>query len=64
MYIISFLKEELISNRKVNMSEMSKINSLRIKRYSNFVCRVNRLKSITNVSEGTNSRDITDQHYI
>ena len=35
------------------MTEMSKINSLRVKEYSNIV-RVNGLESITNVSAGAN----------
>ena len=33
----TFFKEDFISNRKVNVKEMSKINSLRVKRYSNYV---------------------------
>ena len=41
-------KEYLISNRKANMREKSKINGLRVKRYSNVVCRVNGLESISN----------------
>ena len=45
MYIIIFIVEDLISNGKVHMSEMSKINSLRVKRK---YCGVNGLESISN----------------
>ena len=57
---MSFNKEALISNRKAHMSEKSKFNSLRVKRYSNNVCTVNEKKK-TNVSDRTHSLDLTDQ---
>ena len=54
---MSFIKEDLIYNRKVQMSEMSKINRLRVKRYPNG------LELVTNnVSDrATYPLDITDQ---
>ena len=60
IYIMTYIKEDLISNRKVNMSEMSKINNLRVKKYFNIVCRVNGLESIIN--KVTIPLDITDQN--
>ena len=45
------------------MNEKSKINNLRVKRYSNIICRVNDFESITNGSDReTHPLDITDEN--
>ena len=50
MYIMTFIKQDFIFNRKVHVSEMSKINSLCVKKYSNIVERMDLVESIANVS--------------
>ena len=58
---MTFIKEELICNRKVHMSEKSKINSLRVIQYC-MQFSLNGLGSIRNVSDwATHSLDLTEQ---